>query len=117
MQNTTIENNVVYGEPAGDQAVAITASTEMVSSPRMRVWVWPDGPFAMSDENVAVANSIITAVARPVFQSIQAVRLLTPSTATWVSMPVTLIVVQAALEQQTLARYLSVLACAGYMCC
>ena len=75
VQNTTFVDNVVYGEPAGDRAVAISPNrTEIVASPRMRVWLWPDGPFVMTDPNVGIAESIITVTARPILQSIQDVR-------------------------------------------
>ena len=75
MQNTTIEDNVVLGQPAGDQAVAISlVETEIFALPRMRVWVWPEGPFVMTEPDVGVARAVITSVARPVLQSIQGVR-------------------------------------------
>ena len=76
MQNTTIEDNVVLGQPAGDQAVAISlVETEIFASPQMRVWVWPEGPFVMSAPEVEVAEAVINSVARPVLRSIQDVRL------------------------------------------
>ena len=76
MQNTTIEDNVVYGQPAGDQAVAISPDrTEVFSSPRMTVWQWPDGPTVMSDAQTEIADAVITNVARPELASIQSVRL------------------------------------------
>ena len=75
VQNTTFDGNVVNGEPAGDQEVAISlVDTEILASPRMRVWVWPDGPFVMSAPEVEVAEAFIIDFARPLLRAIQEAR-------------------------------------------
>ena len=75
VQNTTFEGNVVYGEPAGDREVAISlVDTEVYASPRMRVWVWPEGPFVMTAPDVGVAENVTINFARPLLRAIQDVR-------------------------------------------
>jgi len=47
VQDVTIEDNVVYGMPAGAQAVGLAAGPPAAvafASPPMLVWRWPDGP-------------------------------------------------------------------------
>eukprot|EP00892_Ulva_mutabilis_P000474 jgi/Ulvmu1/10427/UM062_0023.1 len=70
--NMTVENNVVLGEPAGDRAVAIQPSgTEVLASPQMTVWQWPNGPFMPSDpERVAVAEVLLTSEMRPLLEAL-----------------------------------------------
>ena len=75
VQNTTFDGNVVNGEPAGDQEVAISmVKSEVYASPRMRVWVWPDGPFILSAPDVKVAEAVIMDFARPLLRAVQEAR-------------------------------------------
>lgn len=75
MQNTTIEDNLILGSPAGDMAVGISPNgTEVYASPQLTVWQWPDGPFTMSDPQTSVAEAVIENIARPELASIQSVR-------------------------------------------
>ena len=75
VQNTTFEGNVVNGEPAGDREVSISlVETEIYASPRMRVWVWPEGPFVMTEPDVGVAETVTINFARPLLRAIQDVR-------------------------------------------
>lgn len=70
-----IEDNVVLGEPAGNQAVSISPNgTEAYASPRLELWQWPDGPAVMSDEDTSIARFIIENIARPQLETIQNVR-------------------------------------------
>ena len=45
------ENNVVYGKPADDRAIAIASGgkgTAVYAVPPMRVWQWPGGPTTLT---------------------------------------------------------------------
>lgn len=50
VQGITIENNTIYGDPAGIRAVSLSEAGKSgpdgvaFSTPPMRVWRWPDGP-------------------------------------------------------------------------
>lgn len=76
VQDVTVEDNTINGAPAGDQAIAIANNprgTTALSSPRLRVWQWPGGPFGMTGEETEEAESMILTVARPELRDIQAV--------------------------------------------
>ena len=77
MQNVTVEDNTINGAPAGDQTIAIAKHPRgaiALSSPRLRVWQWPNGPFNMTSEETEEAETLILTVARPELRDIQAVR-------------------------------------------
>ena len=75
MQNVTFEGNVVLDQPAGDQAVAISSGTELLASPQMRVWQWPEGGYTTSSPNGTNTASALIGSARQALRSVQEVGL------------------------------------------
>lgn len=80
-----IENNTVFGEPAGSRAVAISPNgTEVLASPRTELWLWPgldvnnvpDDPVGLSDPDTQFAEDEIIGRLRPEIEQIRKVRLL-----------------------------------------
>ena len=57
---------MVYGEPAGDQAVAIAPGRKgsaVYAEPRIRVWQWPGGPTTQTKSKSATASFLKKEVA------------------------------------------------------
>lgn len=82
IQNVTLDDNTINGAPAGDQAIAIAKNPRgatAASSPRLRVWQWPGGPFTMTSAEVDETETLIMTVGRPELRDIQEVRSTMPS--------------------------------------
>jgi len=50
-QGVSFKGNIVRGEPAGDQTVAVASAKPrpaVYAEPRMRVWRWPGGPTTLT---------------------------------------------------------------------
>lgn len=74
--NVTLDDNTINGAPAGDQAIAIAKNPRgatAASSPRLRVWQWPGGPFTMTSAEVDETETLIMTVGRPELRDIQEV--------------------------------------------
>lgn len=60
MQNVTFEDNTVFGEPAGDEAVAVDPSATISAEPRLTVTKLPFGSFKtrrLSERRLAKVRS------------------------------------------------------------
>lgn len=83
MQDVTFENNLVYGQPAGFQEVAIQQASIVdgpaavaYASPKVQVWPWPAGP-ATQAESISNSSNFARGFLDPggPLAAIQAVRL------------------------------------------
>lgn len=66
MQDVEFEDNVLEGEPAGDQTVAVAPGpngTEVFSRPVRQVFQWPDGPFTATQN---VTEGFLSGTVAPV---------------------------------------------------
>eukprot|EP00892_Ulva_mutabilis_P000473 jgi/Ulvmu1/10426/UM062_0022.1 len=67
-----VENNMVFGEPAGNRTVGIQRGPEVLASPQMTVWKSPAGPFIPTDpELVAAAVAELELQMRPLLAALQ----------------------------------------------
>lgn len=74
VQNITIENNTVNGEPVGNRAVAAEPEdVDIFASPQRAVWEWPNGPPRQSFPNTSVAEIAVN-IAREELKAMRVVR-------------------------------------------
>ena len=76
VQDVAFEDNVVFGTPAGDQAVAIASDGKgdaVYARPQIRVWQWPGGPATLTQPPIAT-QSFLSGEVAPVIAALETAR-------------------------------------------
>lgn len=78
MQNITIENNTVNGDPAGNRSVSADGSDtrDVLASPLLELWNWPDGTVIQSFDDTRLAEFYMY-IASSELEEVQQVRSVT----------------------------------------
>lgn len=72
IQAVAFGNNIVYGQPAGDQTVAVAKGPPPATAyavPQMTVWQWPGGP-AVPTEPEGTSNDFFFDYVEDMFQAV-----------------------------------------------